>query len=86
MSRTNRFCLTARAMKAGLALALVLGLSGAFEPAYADPPPWAPAHGWRAKHKHKNKGKHKQHIRAERDAPSAVNMRVGENEDLNRIS
>ena len=23
--------------------------------AYADPPPWAPAHGWRAKHKHKEK-------------------------------
>ena len=23
------------------------GFSG---PAYADPPPWAPAHGWRAKH------------------------------------
>jgi surface antigen len=24
-------------------------------PAYADPPPWAPAHGYRAKHKHKHK-------------------------------
>lgn len=23
--------------------------------AYADPPPWAPAHGWRAKNKHKGK-------------------------------
>lgn len=23
--------------------------------AYADPPPWAPAHGWRAKNKHKHK-------------------------------
>jgi len=26
--------------------------------AYADPPPWAPAHGWRAKHKHKGKEKY----------------------------
>ena len=26
--------------------------------AYADPPPWAPAHGWRAKHKHKHKEKY----------------------------
>lgn len=26
--------------------------------AYADPPPWAPAHGWRAKHKHKHKDKY----------------------------
>jgi surface antigen len=24
--------------------------------AVADPPPWAPAHGWRAKHKHKKHG------------------------------
>lgn len=23
--------------------------------AYADPPPWAPAHGWRAKHEHRHK-------------------------------
>lgn len=28
-------------------------------PASADPPPWAPAHGWRAKHEHKHKhGRH----------------------------
>jgi surface antigen len=28
-------------------------------PAAADPPPWAPAHGWRAKQKHKQKHKYK---------------------------
>jgi surface antigen len=27
--------------------------------ALADPPPWAPAHGYRAKHKHKHKHKHR---------------------------
>lgn len=27
--------------------------------ALADPPPWAPAHGYRAKGKHKNKGRHR---------------------------
>jgi len=32
-----------------LALSLVASLS---PPAKADPPPWAPAHGWRAKHHH----------------------------------
>lgn len=30
-------------------------------PAAADPPPWAPAHGYRAKHKHKHKGKKHQY-------------------------
>jgi surface antigen len=41
----------------------VLALCAAFvapdlmAPAYADPPPWAPAHGHRAKHKHKHKDK-----------------------------
>ena len=28
-------------------------------PAYADPPPWAPAHGYRAKHDHDRKHNHK---------------------------
>jgi len=28
-------------------------------PVSADPPPWAPAHGWRAKQKHKQKHKYK---------------------------
>ena len=33
-------------------------------PAAADPPPWAPAHGWRAKQKHKQKHKQKYKNRA----------------------
>jgi surface antigen len=33
-------------------------------PAAADPPPWAPAHGWRAKQKHKYKHKQKYKNRA----------------------
>jgi hypothetical protein len=35
-------------------LALVTAAGAALAaavPAYADPPPWAPAHGWRAKHR-----------------------------------
>jgi len=31
----------------------------AITPVSADPPPWAPAYGYRAKHKNKQKGKHK---------------------------
>jgi len=33
-------------------LALMLGSA---VPAWADPPDWAPAHGWRAKHEHKHR-------------------------------
>ncbi|HZS81843.1 MAG TPA: glycine zipper 2TM domain-containing protein [Stellaceae bacterium] len=33
-------------------LAASLALSFSAVPASADPPPWAPAHGWRAKHHH----------------------------------
>lgn len=37
------------------ALALAVMLPAAIsDGAYADPPPWAPAHGYRAKHKHKH--------------------------------
>jgi surface antigen len=36
------------------ALLIVAVVGGSvFEPAYADPPPWAPAYGYRAKHKNK---------------------------------
>lgn len=37
-------------------LIAVFAASGA-APVLADPPPWAPAHGWRAKHGHKHKFK-----------------------------
>ena len=42
-------------------VALVFGISTVLilDPAFADPPDWAPAHGYRAKHKNKHKGKHK---------------------------
>jgi surface antigen len=41
------------------ALALCAALAvPATAPAYADPPPWAPAHGYRAKHDYKHKHKH----------------------------
>ena len=42
----------ARALALVVAALLVTGWAA---PAYADPPPWAPAHGYRAKGKHKNK-------------------------------
>ena len=41
------------------ALLASLALLWSAEPLYADPPPWAPAHGYRAKHKEKSKGKYK---------------------------
>lgn len=50
---------------AALCLAHVAG-------AYADPPPWAPAHGWRAQHDdddrddRKHKHKHRRHVEYER--------------------
>jgi surface antigen len=43
---------------AALTLAVFAASSLPFAAAYADPPPWAPAHGWRAKHKHKGKDKY----------------------------
>ena len=46
----------AAALGAGLALAA---------PAFADPPHWAPAHGWRAKH-------HRPHIQYRYRAPAYV--------------
>jgi surface antigen len=40
-------------IRAGLSLLAVVALCAAnVTVAYADPPPWAPAHGWRAKHDH----------------------------------
>jgi surface antigen len=43
------------------ALALCLGASlAAAPPTLADPPDWAPAHGWRAKQAHKHKYKYKE--------------------------
>jgi surface antigen len=47
MAKTSRLI-------AALALCAALGATTANAPAYADPPPWAPAHGHRAKHKHKD--------------------------------
>jgi surface antigen len=38
---------------AAVTLAVFAASSLPLTAAYADPPPWAPAHGWRAKHKHK---------------------------------
>lgn len=40
-------------VRSGMAALLALGLvSGNMGSAFADPPPWAPAHGYRHKHKH----------------------------------
>lgn len=46
-----------RMLPALLAAILAGGLLADAVPALADPPPWAPAHGWRAKHEHKHKHK-----------------------------
>jgi surface antigen len=45
---------------AAAALCIVLGVPAL--PAQADPPPWAPAHGHRAKHKHKKHDHHHDHV------------------------
>lgn len=37
---------------AALAALVIAGTGLAITPAWADPPPWAPAHGWRAKHQY----------------------------------
>ena len=38
----------------GFAVGIALAAPDLGAPAYADPPPWAPAHGYRGKHKHKH--------------------------------
>ena len=45
--------------KRGVALAMLVAFATSIampQASFADPPPWAPAHGWRAKQKHKHKG------------------------------
>ena len=64
MMPTAHTSLLHRTRRSGLALALIFGLAAlpAVEAAYADPPPWAPAHGWRAKNKSKSKHKNKHQV------------------------
>ena len=60
----DQHCSTFRTAIAGVAIAM--GVAFVAPPAVADPPPWAPAHGYRAKkgHGHHKKGK-KHHQQAE---------------------
>ncbi len=45
------------ALRNALALGLLTALLAVWTvPVAADPPPWAPAHGWRAKQTHKHQG------------------------------
>ena len=41
------------------AAAVLMIMAAPVATAYADPPSWAPAHGWRAKHEHKHRHKHR---------------------------
>ncbi len=51
---------TSRSFRSLIALGLLAALVGATAaPVAADPPPWAPAHGWRAKQHHKYQHKHR---------------------------
>lgn len=50
---------TALAKMAVIGTILAAFVVVAITPVSADPPPWAPAYGYRAKHKGKSKGKHK---------------------------
>ena len=57
----------ARALRNLVALGLLAALmAGAAAPVAADPPSWAPAHGWRAKqhHKYKRKYEHDRYVEA----------------------
>lgn len=59
------------------AFTALIGLAFVAPPVSADPPPWAPAHGYRAKkgqgaHKHKNKKWRKQESRAEYVLPPGL--------------
>jgi surface antigen len=48
-----------RALRSAIAIGLLAAMLGATAaPVFADPPPWAPAHGWRAKQHQKYKQKH----------------------------
>ena len=68
---------TARAATGAIALVLAfsVGLPASLldaplvSTAYADPPPWAPAHGYRAKGKHNKHGKHRSTYRQAYRAP-----------------
>jgi surface antigen len=62
---------TGKIFSGGLAALFALCLSFP-EPVFADPPPWAPAHGYRSKDKHKNKGKHGKKQRSSYQAPREV--------------
>jgi len=64
-----------RVLKTLMAVALLTTLAAtATTPVSADPPPWAPAHGWRAKqydkyeHKHYNRHAYQRHYEQERTA------------------
>ena len=56
----------------GLVLLAFLGSVLPTGLAYADPPPWAPAHGWRAKHKHKHK--HDEEYVSYRPVPFGIDL------------
>ncbi|SOD89346.1 hypothetical protein [Caenispirillum bisanense] len=66
--------LRSRRVAAALAVAVTGGLLLDAGAALADPPPWAPAHGWRAKHEYKHKHKHKD--RDWHDGPRVVYVPV----------
>lgn len=69
-------------MIVGLAVGFSLGAPD-FAPAYADPPPWAPAHGYRAKHKHRDHDRgHRRHDDDDDDDERRVVYRVPYGIDL----
>ncbi|MEQ8815186.1 MAG: glycine zipper 2TM domain-containing protein [Thalassobaculum sp.] len=67
-----------RPIRLGLAAAAAVMLAVApVATAYADPPPWAPAHGWRAKHdKHRHKRREEVHVYHHYDQPDRYRQPV----------
>ena len=64
----------------GLIVAVLLALAAVWaSPAAADPPDWAPAHGYRAKHKHKYKYKQRHEEEYEHYASyvAPIDIRLG---------
>ena len=67
------FTLRARPLRNLVALGLLAALLGATAaPVAADPPPWAPAHGWRAKQHHKQKHQYKRKYEHDRYVEAAA--------------
>ncbi len=66
-------------LAATIIAAVAIGIAAPAAPVFADPPPWAPAHGYREKHKNKHKGKGRHRNRQVEAPASPEYVRLPEN-------